>query len=297
MRLVQDSYRYLKRRARSTFATALVSIGLVLYFVGIFAGLLLMGRGMVQQVEETLEMRLFLHEGMPEAVQRDLAARLQRYPFVSGLRYVSKEEAARIMYERSGDDVRDLLAGNNPYPAAYYLRLHPAYFNADSLAAIQARLEQELPVTEVLHEGAAITAVNNNLRMLTLVAIGMAVLLSVAALMLVSGTIRLAIYSQRLAIRSMELIGATRRFIRRPFLVRGVVQGSLGGLLATLLLGATWLGIQYTMRQAGIDPGAAHYPRLIGLLGGIVLFGLALGYVGSFLAVSRFLNRNLDELL
>lgn len=293
----QDSDQYLRRRVRSTYLTALGSIALVLYFLGIFAGLALFGRSLMREVQRQAGMKVFLHEGIRKDLQAELEARLQAAPYVAGIRFVSREEAAQLMAREAGPDLQALLEGNNPFPDAYYLEIHPAYLRTDSLAAIRQRLEAELLVAEVTYRGELIDLVNRNLRVLGLVGLALGLVLAVIALWLIMSTIRLAVFAQRLVIRSMQLVGATRGFILRPYLWRGLSQGGLGGLLAAgLLWFSGWL-LQPVILETGLSPKALPLTGFIGLLGGIVLFGLALGGAGSYLAVSRYLNRSLDELM
>lgn len=274
----------------------MVSIALVLYFLGLFFALLLFGSSFLRDAAN-IEMRVFLHDGIGEIQRQDLADGLKLAPYVQQIRFVSKDEAARILLERSGEDVKELMQGINPLLASYNLQLPPRYLQADSLQKIRGLIEGHLAVASVEYPGQSLNLIRKNLRVLSIIFGGMAIILIVIAFFLISGTIRLTIYARRMVIRSMQLIGATRSFIRRPFLWQGALQGAVAGILAGgLLLGTLRLVQWYLQSEALFSPRFAE-GQLIGILGGIVLFGIILGFSGSYFAVNKFLNRNLDELM
>ncbi|RMG67351.1 MAG: hypothetical protein D6722_13315 [Bacteroidetes bacterium] len=293
----QESDRFLRRRVRSTYLTAMGSIALVLYFLGIFAGLALFGRAVMRDVQQQAGLKVFLHEGVRQDRLAELETRLQRAPYVTEVSFISRQAAAERMAREAGPELQAMLAESNPFPDAFHLAVHPAYLRSDSLEAIRARLEGELLVAEVTYRGELLDTVNRNLRMFGLIALILGVILSLIALWLIISTVRLTVFAQRLTIRAMQLVGATRGFILRPYVWRGLSQGGLGGLLAAILLGATGWGLWPFLEESGLSLKALPVEGFIGLLGGIVLFGLALGGVGSYLAVRRYLNRSLDELM
>jgi len=300
MQGAHSTYRALsfwRKRSRSNFITATMSMALVLFFLGLFAGVVFFGQELAERLRSKLEMKVFLHDGVGELQQQAFELRLRHHAAVARLRYVSKEEAARLMQERTGEDVRLMLDGVNPLPASYNLLLRPAYLQPDSLPLLRAELEAERPVAEVVYQGERLSRIDANLKTLSWLALGLGLILTLVAFYLIFTTIRLNIYARRLSIRSMELVGATRGFILRPFLWRGLMQGILAGLMAAgLLSGTFWLGQQWLMR-VDLPTASVALPSQIGLLVGIVLFGLSLGLSGSYFAVSRYLNRSLDELM
>lgn len=292
-----EARTFWRRRSRSTFVTATLSMALVLWFVGLFLGVILFGREVAQRLRSQLEMKVFLHDTVGPLQQGDFELLLRNHPAVAELTFVSKEEAARLMFERTGEDIPATLEGVNPLPASYNLRLREPYLLPDSLAVLRTRLLAERIVADVVYQGEYVQRLEDNLRLLSWLAAGGGLLLLGVALYLILGTIRLSIYARRLTIRSMELVGATRAFILRPFLLRGTLQGGLAGALAGALLGAAFWLAQQWLRGADLPRISLSWTTGLGLLLGLWLLGLVLGWLGSYLAVSRYLNRPLDELM
>lgn len=242
-------------------------------------------------------MKVFLHDGIKNEALKDLESRLAVMPFVRELRYVSKDEAGEIMLEKTGEDVKSMMDGVNPLLASFNVNLYPSYIEAVKLAEIQATLSKERIVAEVAYPADMIINLNRNIQIITLAFLTVGLILVGIGFYLIFGTIRLAIYAERLTIRSMQLIGATQGFIRRPFLINGLTQGGLGGLIASGLLIIAVVFLRRWLESMNLGGSFSLGSTLIGLLVGIVLFGLALGLSGSFFAVNKYLNRNLDELM
>ncbi|MEZ4826881.1 MAG: permease-like cell division protein FtsX [Bacteroidia bacterium] len=288
---------YFKRRSRNTYLTSLLSISLVLFFLGLFIALILFGGAFARNAREAIVMKVFLYDGIKTEALKDLESRLTVMPFVRELHYVSKEEAGQVMLEKTGEDVRALMDGVNPLLASFNITLYPSYIQADRLAEIQETLSKERIVSEVAYPAEMIINLNRNIQIISIALMAVGVVLVGIGFYLIFGTIRLSIYAERLTIRSMQLIGATRGFIIRPFLVSGLTQGGLAGLIASGLLIVSVVFLRRWLESMELGGSFALGGMLIGLLAGIVLFGLALGFSGSYFAVNKYLNRNLDELM
>jgi cell division transport system permease protein len=288
---------YLKKRSRSQYISSLVSIALVLFILALFATASLFGKTFARYARATIVMKVFLHDGIPPAQQEAFIATLASEPFVRNTAFVSKDDAGRFLLERTGEDIRELMDGLNPLLASVDVYLQEGYINLDSLAAIQSRLEAHKIVAEVAYPAEMVEAVSRNARTFALIALFVGLLVVAISFYLIFGTIRLSIYAKRLTIRSMQLLGATRSFIRRPFLLTGISQGLFAGLLAVVLLLILLAGLQFRFPE--IDLTEILFPswEFIGILCGIVLFGTVLGLSGSFLAVNTYLDKNLDEII
>ncbi|MEL6672678.1 MAG: permease-like cell division protein FtsX [Bacteroidota bacterium] len=272
-------------------------MALVLYFLGLFAAFMVFSNSYAREKQSSLELSVELHDGINSTRLAVLETQLKSREYVQKLRYVSKAEAGKIFMERTGDDVVSLMDGVNPLPASFELTLWPQYVAQDSLEWIKLELNQELLVSKVDFNMEMITLMNRNIQVVSMIFLGIGLVLMVVALYLIFATIRLSIYAQRLTIRSMQLIGATQAFIRRPFLKNGLVQGGIAGLLAGGFLVLTMLIIRRYLASIDLEVQGISSPGFIAILGGIVLLGLALGLAGSYFAVNRYLNRNLDELM
>jgi cell division transport system permease protein len=288
---------YLRRRSRANFVTATFSIALVLFFLGTFATLALFTKAFTRSAKESIEMRISLYDGVGTPQLQQFMERLLAQPYVLDARYISKEEAARLYLERTGEDLLEALDGINPLPPEVRVRLRSTYLQADSVNRIQSQLREEIIVSDISIPTWLLDVVNQNANTLAMAALligGVAVLI---AFYLIFGTIRLAIYAKRLTIRSMQLIGATKGFIRRPFLKRGSAQGLLAGLIAAGMLLAMLYVMDTQIDLLNLTDQEFFDSFVIGVLGSLVLFGCILGFMGSYLAVNRYLDQDLDELM
>lgn len=294
---IYNSFNYFKRRSRSSYITSMISISFVLFFIGIFASIVIFGNAFANYAQESIVMKVFLHDGLSEGGKDKFIADLEKKPYVSNFRFVSKEEAGEILISRTNEDFMEIMDGVNPLLNSINVSLKQGYIQVDSLGRIKEDLESHLVVAEVEYPGEMVAVVKSNIATVTVIVTFLSLVLLAVAFYLIFGTIRLAIFAKRLNIRTMQLIGATQAFIRKPFLLNGSIQGGFSGILAAVLLTATFVIIQSRLSSTGLMEGIAIGGELIGLLSGIILFGALLGFVGSFLAVNRYLNKKLDELM
>ena len=296
-RNTSNEYNYLKRRSRATYFTAMFSMALVLFFLGIFATLALFSNSFAKSSREAIVMKVFLYDGVTGDKLNELIDWLKDQPYVAQTEYLSKEKAASLYLDRTGEEILEAMDGINPLLASINLKFSGDYLQHDSLQAIQDRVQDHVLVADVYYPFEMLYAVSDNVNTLTITSLAVAAVVVLVAFFLIFNTIRLAIYAKRLNIRSMQLIGATRAFIRRPFLRNGLTQGFLAGLAAAALLVLALVMINLRLPLVDFQTDAFFRSSFIGILGGIVLFGTALGLTGSYLAVNRYLSRDLDELM
>ena len=300
---MSKSYEYIRGRTRSTVLTSLFIIALVMFVMGLFASMSVYSYVELEKAQEEIEMMLELPEFAKDEDVDALEEFLMEQPWVKELKYTSKEEAGAFFLEEVGEEFMDLMGETNPLPASFDVSLNIEYINSDSLAMVNEVLTtQEIQsIKDIIYPIAQIEQLRENTfdRMKLAGAIGL--LVALIAFFIVNGTIRLAIYAKRLVIRSMQLIGASNGFIRRPFIRMGVVQGLTGALIACGLLLAILLLLMnvevnlYTKSET-IKELLFRLEFMV-LLGGIVIFGTLLGWCSSIFAVNRFLNKNLDQLI
>lgn len=274
------------------------SITLALLVIGLFGLLLIHAQKLSTLVKENLEMQVYLERNLPETQLLRLQQDFARKPYIAQkdgqaqVRFLSKEEGARQLIDQTGEDFQQFL-GDNPLRDAYLLKINADFADAKSLARIRQELAQEEGVFEVEYVESLITSVNENLRNVSLVLLGFAAVLTFVVVVLINNTIKLALFSQRFLIRSMQLVGATPSFIQWPFLRRAVWQGLVSGLLAGLLLLAL---LQYAYLQLA-ELRLLQDVRLFGALAvALVVLGMGIGFLSSWRAVRKYLSMSLDEL-
>ena len=231
------------------------------------------------------EMEVFLVETASESAAEQLHARIQAVPGVSETEYVSQKEAQAIFRREFGEGAE--IYFDEPFlPASVKVRVAPAYANPDSLSQLAARFQTWDAVDEAVFNQPLLVKVQENLRLFTIAGLTLGALVVLASIFLVANTIRLTIYARRLLIRTMKLVGATNAFVRRPFVVEGIMQGVIAGLVAGgLLWGGYWLVVQQMPQLGPPDPWTGPALPL-----GLMAFGIVLGWLGSFFAVRRFIN-------
>lgn len=230
------------------------------------------------------ELEMFLDENVQEATAEALHMRASAMPGVDEAEYVSKAEAQAIFLEEFGEGAEVFL--DEPFlPASIKLRVASAYANPDSLSSLVEEISTWNRVDEVVFNQPLLVKVQQNLRLLTTAGLLLGVIVVLASVFLVANTIRLTIYARRLLIRTMKLVGATDSFIRRPFIVEGMVQGLGAGLVAALVL---W-GFQSMISGYLPQMGASSTMIVLATSSGLVTAGVLLGWLGSYFAVRRFI--------
>jgi cell division transport system permease protein len=287
-----------KKLGSYPYTMVVFSITMALLVVGLFGLLLVHAHKISGVVKENLEVQVFLERNLPETQLLRLQRTLAQKPYIAyrqnqpQVRFLSKEEGVKQFVDRTGEDPLELL-GDNPLRDAFILRLNPEYSDSVQLRRISQDLQQQQGVFEVTYPQTLITSVNENIRKISLVLLGFAVLLTLVVTVLINNTIKLALFSQRFLIRSMQLVGATSWFIQKPFLRRATWQGVISGALAALLLLALLQGAYYELEELHL----LRDDRLIAaVLASLLVLGGVIGFFSSYRAVKKYLRMSLDDL-
>ncbi len=290
----------MSQQTRTTFIPSMVSIALVLFFFGMFALIPLGGKVLVDTAKEELVLKAMLAEGTTEQQARGIIGQVKGKPYVKAMVYRSRQDAMKE-FKDLGDDFVKAMDGFNPFLSSVNIKLNAQYIQEDSIRAISTQLMQNAEVVEVDYPIRLIERVNDRIGLVMNLALPLGVILATIAFLLILNTVKLAIFSKRLTIRTMQLIGATNSFIRAPFIRIGILQGFLGGVLAVLLLGGLLVLTRFQMInldeefQYGLDEVLYSTATQV-LFISLIVFGALLGWVSSKVAVNRFLNKNLDQI-
>ncbi len=274
------------RRAKFAVFASTSAMAVALVLIGLF-GLLTYE---AQQVSTWLrqragEMEIFLQERTEAAQAQALYPRASATPGVAEAEYVSQEQAQQIFRQEFGEGA-DVFLDDPFLPASIRVRVEPGYANPDSLTRMVAEFDTWNRVDEVVFNQPLLVKVQQNLRLLTFFGLALGIIVVLASLFLVANTIRLTIYARRLLIRTMKLVGATDPFIRSPFIVEGVAQGLLAGAAAALVLSLLYGFLASYLPQLG---GPSTLVGVV-LAAGVVAVGMLLGWLGSMVAVRRFIQ-------
>lgn len=275
-----------RRRVRSAQVTTTISIALVLFLVGMI-GLLVLNAGRVSDyVKENLSLTVIFTPDAREAEVRQIEKQLLATAEVKSVRFIDKEAAARQMEESLGEDfVRTL--GYNPLLPSMEVKLHADYATEQGMGAVADMLRAYKHVREVNYEQDVVNLIHTNIRRISLVLLAFSLLMLLVSVTLIHNTVRLMVYGRRFLIRTMQLVGATRSFIRRPFLGSAALQGLLGGLIANALLaGVVYLS---STELPGVI-GFGNVASLALLFTLVFALGAALTTLSTANAVNRYLS-------
>lgn len=268
------------------FVTSCISTTLVLLLLGLVVFFVLAARNLSVYVKENINFSIVISDDMKERDILRLQKSLNGEPFVKSTEYISKKEALEEQTEAMGTDPQEFL-GYNPFSASIEVKLKSDYANADSIAKIEKQIRRNTDIQDVLYQKDLVDAVNDNIRKISLLLLGLAVILALISFALINNTIRLAVYSKRFLIHTMKLVGASWGFIRRPFLRRNFWIGVLSAALADGLLWATatWLVEREPELVKVITP---EVMLLVSVA--VLVFGVLITWLCALLSVNKYLR-------
>ncbi len=280
------------------FGSVLFSTTLSLFIVGLFGIILIQASSLTKMIRENIEIQVFLDKGLSQKQLADLRKNLSERPFVLHtedsvyLRFISDKEAAETFIENTGEDFTKFLE-DNPLRDSYVFSVSEEFQSSEQLALIAKELESQPGVFEISYMTDLVDSINKNLFKVSLIMGGFILILIVTVIMLINNTIRLALFSQRFLIRSMQLVGATRGFIRKPFLIRAFFFGVLAGVLASEIPFAL---LAYTEGEIEGIASLQNTELMLLLFAGLIISGGCLSGISTLRSVNKYLNMSLDEL-
>ena len=281
-----------KRRLRSSYFTSTVSISLLLILLGSIGLLLLNTKRLSDYVKENILFKVILKDNIREVDIFQIQKALDAKPYVKETVYIPKEKAAVELEQELGEDFIEHI-GHNPLLPSIEVKFLAGYANNDSIAVIENELKEFDQIKEVYYQKNLIHTVNDNIRKISLVVFIFSGFLLLIAIALINNTIRLAIYSKRFIIRTMQLVGATAGYIRRPFLFRSVLQGIIGALIALAVL----LGLIYFLQNEMSGIIRLDDMKILFVLFSLVMvLGVVINWLSTFAAVSKYLRIKTDKL-
>lgn len=286
-----------KRLGSYPFASVTLSISLALFVIGLFGVMVIYAGRLEEVVRQQVRVQVYLKNGLSPVQIGQIEKNLSARDFVEKenprpIEFISKEAAARQFVAETGEDFQAFL-GENPLRDAFLVRIAAAYHSAKQFRKIREDIETIPGVFRVHYVETLLESINRNVSKIALLLMGLAAVLLVLVVLLINNTLRLALFSQRFIIRSMQLVGATRSFIRAPFLWRAAGYGLAAGIVAA---GALLLLLHLANEHV---PGLAalhDLPRLLAMLGALALLGIFVAVVSTARSVNQYLHQPLDDL-
>ena len=280
------------RKGKSAYFVPTISISLVLIVVGMLVFILLNARAVSDHVKRNIGFAVIVKDNTNEAEIKRVQKILDTQPYVYTSKYITKEQAAKSFKKEMGEDFERIL-GANPLLPSIEIKLNPAYANNDSLAMIEKGLARFDIIHEVYYQKSMIESINENIRRITIIFLIVGAVLVLISFTLIRNMIHLAVYSQRLLIKTMQLVGATPFFICKPFVYGSMWRGFFGALIANLvLLGA----IFFVQENVGNVINIMRQDVILLMVGFVILSGVVLSFFSDWFSVRRYLRRDLNDL-
>jgi cell division transport system permease protein len=281
-------------------ASVLITITTALFMIGAFALFALHATILVDILQKNIEIQVYLERDIDSLTQSQVFAHLSKQDFVEIdkekqkplVRFLSKDESAKQLAKDLGEDFIESL-GMNPLRDAYLVNIKKTYYNKEKLSQIRKHLEAIEGIYEVVYSESVIEKINQNLHIIGWLIISFALIFIVIVVLLLHNAIRLAIFSQRFLIRSMQLVGATDSFIKKPFLKRAALQGFFGGLIACLLLIILLYFFNLQIKELRV---VQNYLKIIFLFLFLLFAGVIVCFLSAYSATNRYLRMSLDSL-
>ncbi|GHU90071.1 cell division protein FtsX [Bacteroidia bacterium] len=273
--------------------TAIISISLVLFLLGLVVLLSLFANNFSTYVKENLSFDIVLNDDTSAEQVKKLQNTLNKASYVKSVKFISKEDAASQLEKDLGQSPEELL-GFNPLPAILEVRLNSEYATTDSIAVIEKNVRNmSANIQEVQYRKDLIQMVNENMKRIGLIILGMAILLLIISYALINNTIRLMIYSKRFLIHTMKLVGATNGFITKPFVRSNILSGIIAAFIAIGLI--IWL-LYYIAKDIIDFTQLIDTNNLLIVFASVLVFGVLISVVATWMAVNKYLRMRVDDM-
>jgi cell division transport system permease protein len=271
---------------------SVIGVALVLFLLGVLGLIVIHAERLSKYFKENIEVQVILQNNTPQPSALALRDSLSKCPFVKSVEYVSKDMAADRFKKDFGEDFISLLQ-YNPLYASVNLKANAAYVNPDSLKRIENTLLENSNVKEVYYQRALVGKLSDNVKKIGAVILALSILLCIVVIVLIDNTIRLSMFSNRFLIKTMQMVGATRGFISRPFDLRSIGNGLVSALVA---IAALILVMYYAQQQLPEIRMVRDYRLTVLLFLGMIILGICISLLSTHRSVTKYLKTKLDDL-
>lgn len=284
--------KHQKRRLISSYFSVVLSIALVLFLLGLLGILILNAKKVSDHFKEQVVVTIYLKDTAKEVETKQLEKSLTMTDYVKSTEYVSKEQAAEFMKVENGEDFMDFV-GYNPLQNSIDVHLKADFVTSEHLEKIATEALTKNFVDEVTYDNNLVNLMNDNVKKISFWVLVISSIFTLIAVLLINSSIRLAVYSKRFTIKTMQMVGATKQFIRRPFVLKSIRLGIIGALLALIGMAI----VLYYLNKTFYDLHLLSNPIVIILLF-ILIFalGIIITWISTYFATQRFLNLKTDDL-
>ena len=290
---MSDSFeKFQKRRVISSYFSVVLSIFLVLFLLGILGLFVINSKRLSDNFKEEIVMTVFFKTEANDSVTNAFNNELKASKFAKSFAYVSKEKAAEEHKKVIGEDFMQFL-GVNPLQNSFDIHLKADFVTNPQIAKIQTTLRQNDMIADIVYDKQLVTLVNDNIKNISMWILIISGLFAFVSVLLINSSLRLSIYANRFIIKTMQMVGATKSFIRKPFIQRSVILGLIGAVLAILALTGVLIYLQTSFPNLGIMENKL---AIVAVLLGVLVLGIVITFISTYFATQRFLNLRTDDL-
>lgn len=284
--------KFQKRRLISSYFSVVLSVFLVLFLLGFLGFFIINSKKLADDFKENIAMTVFFKNEAKDSIVKAFGDELKKAPFTKSYLYVPKEAAAKQHTDIIGEDFMTFL-GENPLQNSYDIHLKADYVVKEKIVTIENNLRKNTMVSDIVYDKQLVNLVNDNIKKVSMWILIISGFLTVIAVLLINSSLRLSIHSNRFIIKTMQMVGATKSFIRKPFVMRSIKLGMIGAGFAILAL----IGVLIYVETSFPNLGILDDKLLIGLVL-VVVFGLGIliTLLSTYFATQRFLNLRTDDL-
>lgn len=269
-----------------------MGVALVLFLMGVLGWLVINGRALSRAFKEDLEVNVDFHDNVADENIKKMKNILDNQPFVRKSRVITKEEAMEIQNQVEGSNIVEFL-GYNPLPTSISLKLNEEYVSKDSLEKVKKFILQSNVVRDVTWPNVVVDQMDKNFKKIGIILGSISFVLLIVVIFLIDNTVRLAMFSNRFIIKTMQMVGATQSFITRPFDLRALLNGFISGLLAVLGL---WMVMSFANSQLAELRMLSDPMLLAMLMTGMIVLGIMISMISTHRSVVKYLKMHLDDL-
>jgi len=284
--------KFQKRRLISSYFSVVLSVFLVLFLLGILGFFIINSKKLADDFKEEIAMTVFFKNDANDSILKAFGKELKMAPYAKSFEYVSKEAAAKQHTDIIGEDFMEFL-GENPLQNSYDIHLKADYVEKDSIKKVESGLRKNTMIADIVYDKQLVNLVNDNIKKVSMWILIISGFLTVIAVLLINSSLRLSIHSNRFIIKTMQMVGATKAFIRKPFVMRSIKLGMIGAGLAIIALIGVLIYVETNFPGLGI----LEDKLLVGLvLLSVFGIGILITWLSTYFATQRFLNLRTDDL-
>ena len=287
--------KYTKRGIRSSYLSTIIGISLVLFLTGVVLSGSMALQSIQKQAKESIQCDIFFNADVKDADIKQIEAQIQSWPELKRVWFVSAERAVEEFTGEGSEDIKVLFEEENPLPPSLCFSPNEKHATKTGLIAIKNKLLNSYKdvIDEVSYDASSVERVNLGFKQFVILFISIALLLIVIAVAMINNTIRMALYSRRFTIKTMQLVGATAAFVRKPFLLQAIRNGLISAMIALVLLVTVFYALNNTLET--IDLTFSLFNLLI-LIGALIATGVFITFVSTWFALNKYLRMKLDKL-